>query len=70
MEKRRALQPDVHERRLHAGQDAGDATEKDVADVALFLVPFDDDRLQDAALDHRDAGLVGGHVDEELFSHG
>ena len=69
VQERRALEADLDERRLHAGQHARDAAEIDVADEAARR-----DCARRAAparrpLDHRDARFLRGDVDQDVF-HG
>src|SRR5690606_42029330 len=69
VQERRALQPDVDERRRHAGHHALDPTLVDVANHATAPAALDVQLLQHAVLDHRDAGLARGDVDQYLFAH-
>ncbi len=65
----RALEPDLDERALHAGQHACDAAEADVADEAPRAGTLDVKFLHDALLEHRDARFLGGYVDEDFMRH-
>ena len=69
MQERRALQPDLHERRLHAGHDAADASLVNVADIAAPQRTFDVHFLQHAVFDHRHAGFARSDVDQNFFGH-
>ena len=69
VQERRALQADVDERRLHAGQHALHAALVDVADDAAPALPFDEQFLQHAVLDERRAVLARRHVDQDFRRH-
>ena len=69
VQERRALEPDLDERALHAGQHARDAAEVDVADEPARARALDVQLLHDALLEHRDAGFLGGYVDKDFMSH-
>ena len=64
------IQPDVDEGGLHTGQDAADAPLVDVADEPAPIGPLDEDLLEHAVLHHRDPGLSGRDVEQELDAHG
>ena len=69
VEKGGLLQPDVHERRLHAREHASDAPLVNVADATFFLVAFDE-KLGKAVVFHDgDARFLGGCVYQDP-SHG
>ena len=70
VQERCAVQPDVDEGRLHAGQHAHDAAEIDVADEAARGGALDVDFLRDALLQDRDACFLRREVDQYLFWHG
>ncbi len=70
MQEGGALQPDVDERRLHAGQHALHLADIDVADQAALAAALDVQFLHDTLLHHRDAGFLRGDVDQDLFCHG
>ena len=70
MQERGALEADLDERRLHAGQDARDAAEIDVADQAARAGALDVQLLHDALLEHRNARLLRRDVDEDVVAHG
>ncbi len=65
-----ALEADVDEGRLHAGQHAHDLAEVEVADDAAAGGALDVQLLHHALFDDRDAGLLRGEVDEEFDAHG
>ena len=69
MQERGALEADVDERRLHAGQHAGDASGVDVADQPALQRAFDMELLHRAVLDHGDARFLRSPVDEDVL-HG
>ncbi len=69
VQERRALEADLDERALHAGQHARDAAEIDVADEAPRAGALDVQLLHDALLEHRDAGFLRRYVDEDLMRH-
>jgi hypothetical protein len=69
VQKGRTLQTDVDEGRLHPRQYATDTPLVDVADQTAALGALDDDLLHHAVLDHGDAGLGRGDIDENLFTH-
>jgi hypothetical protein len=58
----RALQADVDEGRLHAGQHARDLAQVDIADQAALQRAFDVQFLHRAVLDHGDPGLLGDQL--------
>ena len=70
VQERRALEADLDERALHAGQHPRDAAEVDVADEAARAGALDVQLLHDALLEHRDARFLGGYVDEDFMRHG
>jgi hypothetical protein len=65
-----ALEADLDERALHAGKDAGDAPETDVADKPARTRALDVKLLDDALLEHRDARFLRRYVDEDFVRHG
>ncbi len=67
VQKRRPFEPDVHESRLHAGQDAGDPAVVDVADQAAARRALDEDLLQDAILEQRRTCFRRRDVDQDFF---
>ena len=69
MQKRRALQADVHERRLHARQHPRHAALVNVADQPALAHPLDQNLLQHPVLDDGDAGLRRRHIDQDLVAH-
>ena len=69
MQEGRALEPDLDERALHAGQHARDAAEADVADEPARAGALDVQFLHDALLEHRDAGFLRRYVDEYFMAH-
>src|SRR5208282_2002762 len=70
VEKCRALEADLDEGRLHAGQHAGDATDVDVADEPARRRALDVELLHDALLEHRHPRFLRRYVDENLVTHG
>jgi hypothetical protein len=62
-----ALEPDVDEGALHAGEHAHDAPEVHVADEAAGVVALDEKILEHAAREDADAGFARVAVDENLF---
>ena len=69
VQERGALEADLDEGALHAGQHARDAAEVDVADQPARARALDVQLLHDALLEHRDARLLRRHVDEDLVAH-
>ena len=69
VQERGALEADVDERRLHAGQHARDLAEVDVADQAALERALDVQLLHGAVLDDRDARFLRGPVDQDVL-HG
>ena len=67
VQERGALEADLDERRLHAGQDASDLADVDVADPAALELALDVQLLHGAALDHGDARFLGRPVDEDVL---
>ena len=69
VQERRALEADLDERALHAGQHARDAAEVDVADEPARARALDVQLLHDALLEHRDARFLRRDVDEDFMRH-
>src|SRR4029077_1871322 len=69
MQECRALEADLDERALHAGQHARDAAETDVADETARARTLDVQFLDDTLLEHRDPGFLRRYVDEDLVRH-
>src|SRR5690606_26573693 len=69
MDEGRALQADVDERRLHAGQHPHHLALVDIADDAAALGTLDVDFLQHTVFHHRHPRLHGGDVHQDLFAH-
>ncbi len=69
VQERCALEPDLDECALHAGQHARHAAEVDVADEPPRTGTLDVQLLHDALLEHRDAGFLRRYVDEDLMAH-
>ena len=65
-----ALEPDIDEGRLHAGEDAADTPEIDVADQAAAGRALDVQFLDDALLHDGNAGFLRGEIDQYFFRHG
>ncbi len=70
VQERGALEPDLDERGLHAGQHPHHAAHVDVADDAAARGALDVQLLHHAVRHHRDARLLRRDVDEDLFGHG
>ena len=70
VQERRALEADLDERALHAGQHARDAAQVDVADQAARARALDVQLLHDALLEHGDARFLRRYVDEDFMRHG
>jgi hypothetical protein len=69
VQERRALEPDLDESALHAGQNARDASLVDVADEAARAGALDVQLLHDRLLEHRDPRFLRRHVDQDLVRH-
>ena len=69
VQERGALEPDVDERRLHAGQHALHAALVEIADDAAPALPLDEQLRQHAVFDERRAVLARRHVDENFRRH-
>ena len=67
VQERGALEADIDERRLHAGQDANDPPDIDVAHQAARGPPFDVQFLHGPLMEHGNARLLGRKVDQDLF---
>ena len=70
MEKGCAVEPDIHERGLHAGKNPGHPALVDVSDEPAAVGALDEDFLERAVLDQRDPGLAWSDVDQQLGAHG
>ena len=66
VQKRRALEPYVDERGLHAGQHSGHAPLVEIAHESTAARALDVDLLRDTALDNRGARFAGRHIDQYL----
>jgi hypothetical protein len=64
-----ARQPDLEERRLHAGQHARHAAHVDVADQAAARAALDEELLHHPGAGHRDPGFLRRDVDEDFLRH-
>src|SRR5438876_6962800 len=69
VEERRALQADLDERRLNAGQHARHAPHADVADQPAARGALDEELLHDTGAGNRDARLARRDVNENIFLH-
>ena len=69
VQERRALEADVDEGRLHAGQHARDPAEVDVADQPARARALDVQLLHHALLEHRDARFLRRDVDQDFLRH-
>ena len=65
-----ALEADVDERRLHAGQDFRDPALVDVADDAAILLALDEQFSELVVLENGDAGFVAVRGDDHFLVHG
>jgi hypothetical protein len=70
VEERVAFLAEVDEGRLHPGQDPGDLALIEVADDPAVGFPLDEDLGNDAVVQERDLGLLGGTADDEVLGHG
>ena len=70
VKERRAVEPDIHEGGLHAGEDAAYPTLVDVAHEPAPVRTLDEDFLEHAAFDQRDPGLAWSDVDQQFGAHG
>ena len=59
-----AVEPDIDEGGLHAGQHSGDSPEVNASDRRAILAPFEIELTQDAVLDQADPRLTDVYVDE------
>ena len=64
-----ALQPNLDERALHAGQHAGNAAEVDITHQTAMAGPLDVQLINHTVVEHRHPRLLRCDVDEDLFSH-
>ena len=69
VEERVALEAEVHERGLHAGQHPRDPSLVDAAHDPAVGLALDEELRDDALLQEGDAGLAGGGADDELSGH-
>ena len=69
VQERGAVQADLDERRLHAGQHARDFPDIDVAHEAPVRRALDVQLLRDARLHHADAGFLRRAVDQNILGH-
>ena len=69
MQEGRALEADLDERALHAGQNARHPAQVDVADEPPRARALHVELLHDALLEHRDPGFLRRDVDEDLVAH-
>jgi hypothetical protein len=67
VQERRAVEPYLHERRLHPGQHARYRAIVDIADQAPARRPLDEDLLQHAVFEQRRPDLGRRHVNQDLF---
>ena len=70
VQERRALEADLDERALHAGQHPRDAAQVDVADESARAGALDVQLLHHALLEHGDARFLRRDVDEDFMRHG
>ena len=64
-----AVEPDVYKRRLHPGQDPGDAAFVNAADQPKLFFPLNVDFDNLTLLHQRDLGLVGGGRNHHFLGH-
>ena len=64
-----ALEPDVDEGGLHAGQDLRDAALVDIADDASLAFPFDEELRDEVVFENGHDGLVAVRGDDHLLVH-
>ncbi len=69
MQEGGALQADLDKGRLHAGQDAADAAQVDIADQTAAGRPLDMQFLHDPLLHDGNAGLLRREIDQDFFGH-
>ena len=69
VQERGAFEPDVDERRLHAGQHALHAALVEIADDAAPALPLDEELGQHAVFDERRAVLAWRDVDQDFRRH-
>ena len=69
VQERVALEADVDERRLHAGQHLRDPALVDVADDAALALPLDEDLGHQVVLENGHHGLVAARGDDHLLGH-
>jgi len=69
VQKRGAFESDVDKGRLHAGQDARDFTQVDIADTSARQGAFDVKFLYRALLHNGDPRLLRGDIDQDFFVH-
>ena len=69
VEERGALEADIDEGGLHAGEDPHDTAEVDISDDAAAVAPADMQLGEATILDQGDPGLPPGLVDDDLVTH-
>jgi hypothetical protein len=70
MQKRSAVQADVNEGGLHAGQDPHHLTQVDITDKAPLERALHVQLLHSAVLHHGDPAFLGGPIDQNFLRHG
>ena len=70
VEERVAFLADVDEGRLHPGKDPGHLALIEVPDDPAVGFPLDEDLGNDAVVQERDLGLLGGAAHDEVLGHG
>ena len=70
MQEGSALEADLDERALHAGQHAGNAAKINVADQAAMTGTLDVQLVDHTVIEHCHARLLRRDVDENFLSHG
>ncbi len=69
MQKRRTLESNVHERRLHSGQHSRHSALVEIADEPAPARALHVDFLKYVGLDNRSSGFAWSHVDENFDRH-
>src|SRR4029077_2409669 len=69
VQERITIEADVHESRLHAGEDPGDFSLVDAAAEREFFLPADLDFDYRAFFENRDPPFVGGRGNNQFFRH-
>ena len=70
VQKASAVQADVNEGRLHAGQDPYDLAQVHITDKAALERALDMQLLHGAVFHHGDPAFLGGPIDQNFLRHG